>query len=262
MRSQQNIETRDRTGIVPSGRIAVLAAALLICTAFGAPAWAMQILSATDHAELRAEVSAHAVSRIALAHDRIARVIRGPDGFTVEHDAARGDLYLRPAASGAPDQAAAPASRPATLFIGTEKGFTYRLVLTVTGRDSAQVLIRNADAAAPVTGEDALRSDAHRSALVTLIRAVARREPLPGYVIEARAQEQAGTVTAIETWRGPRFSAHVVEAADGAPADAGEIAALFAPGIAAAWVSAPGSGPAGGRLAVVVQGSRYLGEPR
>ena len=73
VRPQPNIETRDRTGFVPSGRIAVLAAALLIYMASGTPAWAMQILSATDNAELRAEVSANAVSRITLADDRIAR---------------------------------------------------------------------------------------------------------------------------------------------------------------------------------------------
>ena len=56
----------------------------------------MQVLDAVDHAELDAEISGRAVSRIALAGDRIARIIRGPGGFVVEHDAARGDVYLRP----------------------------------------------------------------------------------------------------------------------------------------------------------------------
>ena len=187
-------------------------------------------------------------------------MIRSPDGFTVEHDAARGDLYLRPASI--PDQGAAAALRPVTLLIGTEKGFTYRLVLTVTERDSAQVLIHNADAFAPVTGEDALRSDAHRSTLVALIRAVARREQLPGYVIEAHAQEQAGTVTAIETWHGPSFIARILEVPMGTAIDAAELASLSGPRIAAAWLSTPGSGPAGGRLAVVVHGPENAGDER
>ena len=119
-------------------------AALLLAAIFlwsAAPASAMQILEAADHAELEAVISDRAVSRIALAGDRVARVIRGPDGFVVEHDASRGDVYLRPAGrSGVPRE-------PVTLFIGTRKGFTYRLTLRVAARDSAQILIRNAAAA-------------------------------------------------------------------------------------------------------------------
>ncbi|MXW90821.1 MAG: hypothetical protein F4Z47_03375, partial [Rhodospirillaceae bacterium] len=49
-----------------------------------------------------------------------------------------GDLYLRPA------NTAAAGHGPATLFIGTERGFTYRLTLTPSDRDAAQILIRNA----------------------------------------------------------------------------------------------------------------------
>ena len=63
-----------------------------------APAAGMQILDAADHAELSAEISGTAVNRIALDGDRIARVVRAPGGFAIEHDPARGDLYLRPAA--------------------------------------------------------------------------------------------------------------------------------------------------------------------
>ena len=46
-----------------------------------APASAMQILEAVDHAELEAVVSDRAVSRITLAGDRIARVVQGSRGF-------------------------------------------------------------------------------------------------------------------------------------------------------------------------------------
>ena len=74
---------------------AFLLAALLLWAA--APASAMQILDAVDHAELEAVISDRAVSRIALADDRVARVIRGPDGFVGgARQASRGDVYLRP----------------------------------------------------------------------------------------------------------------------------------------------------------------------
>ena len=44
-------------------------------------------LEAADHAELAAAISARGVNRIALHGDRIAKVVRSPDGFAVEHDA-------------------------------------------------------------------------------------------------------------------------------------------------------------------------------
>ena len=263
-------------------RLTGLGAALFIYMAHAAsPAAAMQILGATDHAELTAEISATSVNRVALAGDRISRVIRAPGGFTVEHDAKRGDLYLRPLSANDGGQPGYPGQSPVfgttaapetvTLFLGTEKGFTYRLSLAVTARDSAQILIRNPDAAALPKNDAISGSDPQVGALTRLIRSVARREPLAGYTIEAaaaRGQQSAGltattqTVTAIETWRGPRFTAEVVEVAASAPGDAAELASLFAPGVAAAWLSAPGSGPSGGRLAVVVREHGKTGDTR
>ena len=249
--------------------------ALLVCVPYlGAvtPARAIQILDAADHAELSAEISGSAVNRITLLRDRIARVIRAPGGFTVEHDAARGDIYLRPAAlsnSGiAAQMGQSPVPDTVTLFLGTERGFTYRLTLSVAMRDSAQVLIRNQDTSVAAGAE--LNSDPYQTELVALIRAAARREPLPGYVIEAHHAESASEnialtaganhhVTFIESWRGPRLTARVLSVPAGAFTDAAALGARFSPSIAAAWLAAPGGGPDGGRLAVVVHEGRYEG---
>ena len=220
-----------------------------------APAAAMQILDAADHAELSAEISATGVNRIALAGDRIARVVRSPGGYAVEHDAASGDLYLRPVAAEAAER------DPVTLFVGTEKGFTYRLTLTPSDRDSAQILIRNAavlprTAEAPGLAGPAARTGVHVAALVRLVRAVARRETLPGYAIARGARGSPAGLTPIETWRGPRLAAHVLEADRDGPDAAGLAGTIGAlPGIgrlAALWLAAPGTGPAGGRLVVAV----------
>ena len=83
------------TNIGSRPRAMLLALHILAMGALAAPvpALAMQILDAADHAELAAEISASNVNRIALAGDRIAKVVRSPDGFAVEHDAASGDLY-------------------------------------------------------------------------------------------------------------------------------------------------------------------------
>ena len=238
------------------GRIAAMAAALLIYMA-SASASAMQVLDAVDHAELEAEVSARAVSRIAVAGDRIARVVRGPDGFQAEHDPASGDLYLRPLAVRQDNGAArASAGSHAILFIGTEKGFTYRLALAVADRDSAQILIRNA-AAVSAVHDPVSEADPRIGALAGLVRAVANREPLPGYVIEAGSEAETadGDFAVAEVWRGRRFTAEVVEAGPDIP-DAAALAARMGSGVAAVWMAEPGAGLSDGRLAVIVRETR------
>ena len=188
------------------------------------------------------------MSRIALVEDRIARVVRSPGGFAAEHDPASGDLYLRPSAAGGADDG------PVTLFIGTEKGFTYRLALTPEDRESVQILIRNAAAVSAGDGGAANAGDPRVAALVRIVRAVARREPFAGYAIEAAPAGDAGAAAGlriVETWRGPRFTAHVAEV-NGAAGDAAALAGTM--NAAAAWLGAPGTGPAGGRIAVVVIG--------
>ena len=256
---------RGKTRRTSGGRLAAAAAvaAHLIYMAAAGPASAMQILEAADHGELAAEISATGVNRIALSHDRIRRVIRAPGGFVTEHDPETGELYLRPVAAGqGAEPEAADRGAPVILFIGTEKGFTYRLTLTPSDRDSAQILIRNgaaltraeAGAAVPATGADpriGVRGRPRVAALVGLIRAVARREPPAGYAIETGTGRVIGGLPVIETWRGPRLTAHVVEG-DGAVADAADLAGTMGVRAAAAWLAAPGSGPSGGRLAVIV----------
>ena len=249
--------------------VLLLATRLVLMSALLAPvpALAMQILEAADHAELAAEISATGVSRIALAGDRIARVVRTPDGYAVEHDAASGDLYLRPSA---PATSGDAAGDPVTLFVGTERGFTYRLTLTPSARGSAQILIRNA-AVSPdaATAVPAGRGSPHVAALVRLVRAVARRELLAGYEIHAGGPSPSG-LTPIETWRGPRFRALVFEAGRSAPAGgdgpaglAGTIGGLPGAGrVAALWLAAPGTGPKGGRLVVAVTEAAAPGTPR
>ena len=232
-----------------AGRFAaVLAATCLAFAASPGPAAAIQTLDATDHAELEAAVSATGVSRVALADDRIRRVIRSPGGFDVEHDAASGDLYLLPAEGPDPLPDGPPdAPLPVTLFLGTERGFTYRLTLTPDARPSAQVLIRNT-AAAEIPAAQASAGparDARVAELVRLVRAVARRERLPGYVVEPASGRRA-----IETWRGARFTAHVL-AAD-PDTEAAALAGRFGTGIAAVWVAAPRHRGTHERIAVVV----------
>ena len=249
MNMYRNATTRQPATGRRAGRLAaVLAAACIAFAALPGPAAAMQVLEATDHAELEAAVSATGVSRVALTHDRIQRVIRSPGGFDVEHDAASGDLYLRPAAGPeTPLDEPPDAPLPVTLFLGTERGFTYRLTLTPDAQPSAQVLIRNAAAAADPVARDAAGPvrDARVAELVRLVRAVARRERLPGYIVEPASGRRA-----VETWRGARFTARVLAA--GPDTEAGALARRFGTGVAAVWVASPPGSTDRERAAVVV----------
>ena len=258
------------TDIGSRPRAMLLALHILAMGALAAPvpALAMQILDAADHAELAAEISASGVNRIALHGDRIAKVVRAPDGFAVEHDPRSGDLYLRPSA---PDASGGATHDPVTLFVGTEKGFTYRLTLTPADRDSAQILIRNGEALPNVAKRTPSPGDgAHIAGLVGLVRAVARREPLPGYEILVSASRSASGLSLIETWRGPRFAALVFEAARPASSGADDAAGLAGTigghdgvgRVAALWLAAPGTGPSGGRLAVAVTETLSAGASR
>lgn len=232
-------------------------AAMLLAAIFlrAAPAAAMQILDAADHAELAAEISDRSVSRITLAGDRVARVVRGPDGFALEHDKSRGDLYLRPL------ERASGSRAPLTLFIGTAKGFTYRLTLKTAARGSAQILIRNASAMHPAESP-ALR-EGRVGAIVALVRAVVRREVLPGYVIHtASGTPRPEGISLLETWRGRRFTARVYEADSGPGDDPQALMQGLAPGAAALWTGKPESGPSGGRLAVAVLDTARAGVVR
>ena len=237
-------------------RAAALVAACVSAVLLPAPAVAIQTLEAADHAELEAAISATGVSRVALADDRIRRVIRSPGGFDVEHDAASGDLYLRPAEGTGPE-ADAGTALPITLFLGTERGFTYRLTLIPDARGTAQVLIRNA-AAAEAVGQAAAGPvrDARVAELVRLVRAAARRESLPGYVVDS---ESSGRQM-IETWRGSRFVAHVLTA--GPDTAAPVLAERFGTGVAAVWVAAPRDRVARERIAVVVTEPARVGIAR
>ena len=241
--------------------IAALGLLLLIHMGSSSTAWALQVLEASDHAELTAEISATDVNRIALDGDRVSRVIQSPGGFTVEHDPVRGDLYLHPDAAAvlepAPGNWPAPAGAPApvTLYVGTEQGFTYRLSLSAVSRDSAQILIRNAAIAAGSIDRTRTVSGDGRGELVSLILSVARREPFPGYVmipaLESMTHSEGGSV--VEVWRGPRFTARVLRTTARGVEDAEQLARRSGAHVVAAWMSAPGLGPNGERIAVLVE---------
>lgn len=247
---------------------APLFALLLPATAAIPQAAAPTVLDAADNAELRTEVAQNGPVRVALLGDRIGRVVQAPGGWTVEHDPDAGDIYLRrPAPHPQPAQPAGPVG-PAGIFIGSERGFTYRLELLPVLGGASQVLIRNPAAGIAKDPVSATAGESRVAEIAGLIRAVANRQPLPGYSV-ARVADQPGGMPGsppilangvgfpadaalLEIWRGARFEAIAVALGpDGASIDAAGLAGRFGPGVLAAWIDDVGT--PGARLAVVAR---------
>lgn len=239
------------------GNKAALAASLLLFLfaaggiaepASAAEPSATRILDAQDHAELDAGIAMDGVVRVALLDDRIARVIHAREGVSVEHDPDEGDIYIR-----LPEDGAGEAGSFA-LFVGSEKGFTYRLTLAPVPDGSAQLLIRNPATARGAADAAGAGGDTRITDITALIRAVASRELLAGYRIdrnsEQKLEEDGGAV--LEVWRGMRREAWLLALDETeASLDAQALAADFGPGVVAAWID--DAELAGARLAVIVR---------
>ncbi len=113
----------------------ILSAIVMAAVPFSAHA--LQIKQATENGQITAIVSAQEISRVSLSKDRI-RMVNGDPEVDITHDSETGDVYLKPAT--------APLTKPLNLFISTEKGFTYQLLLMPEKVPSEQIIIRNEDA--------------------------------------------------------------------------------------------------------------------
>ena len=251
--------------------------ASVVETAPAAQNQAPRVVTAADHAELRADIAQNGVVRVALLNDRIDRVVHAPGVWRVEHDTGAGDVFIRrlPQSTDTIESVEA-----AEFFVGSERGFTYSLKLRPVAGGASQLLIRNpaiedAEDATSATGIAArMTGDAHVADIAALIRAVANREALPGFLVERNgraghfeqgiesgspletelsspgsdALSQEG-LALLEVWRGARIEALVLSLGSAlasapahligpleTPVDAKTLARLFAPGVLAAWI--------------------------
>lgn len=214
----------------------MVSGALLATMATAAPAHALQIKQSADGAQVTATVSAREISRIALAQDRI-RMVNGDPDVDITHDEVSGDIYIKPAVT--------PLSKPLNLFVATEKGFTYQLLLLPENVPSEQILIRNADALAG--GAEAQAWEAQtpiHASVIEVMKAAAGIVPPPaGYVrkpVQGEAERQ-GALSILKTFEvtGVALQGVAVQVRNtGADAVTLTERDLFAPDQAAVWLPA------------------------
>lgn len=126
-------------------------------------AHAAQIRLAESDGEIAGIVSMREVNRIAVQDDRIRAVAKTPNGWAVEHDDITGDVFLIPQQ--------VKEKSPVNLFITTEGGHTFQLLLSPRDIPSEQILIRTlkTDLPANPSVRIELRKD-HLAELIRLMR--------------------------------------------------------------------------------------------
>lgn len=134
---------------------------------------ATQILNASSDAELSGVIAKDELSRIKVISDRIASVKSNEGMVEILDDVNLGEVYIRPSRS---------SEDPVNLFITTEKGYTYKLLLLPQSIPSEQVFIKNDDAVIASINEQIRTDDTYKEEIVALIKGMKSEAKVEGYI--------------------------------------------------------------------------------
>ena len=140
-------------------------------------AHADQHVPVSDGGEVQCYLAAKGITRISLVGDAFASSVRRPVGegqsdISVQSEPTRGDIYVS-VPDGFPGASL-------SFFAISRKGFTYKFRCTLTQTDAQQIFVEN-----PATGNgnDARSAAQVWEAPILLMKAMAARLPLTGYVV-------------------------------------------------------------------------------
>jgi conjugal transfer pilus assembly protein TraK len=135
---------------------------------------ALQIVEAIEGETVLARISARELTRITVERARV-RALTGLDGqLLVEKDEHTGSIFVRPV----------DAARPVNVFLGTDSGRTYALVLQPVDMPADTIVLRDRTLRPAGEGSALERSGAHETMVKRMVIALATGE-LPGD-LEAR----------------------------------------------------------------------------
>lgn len=200
---------------------------------WAAHAGAVQFRVSEGDAEIMAHVSKREITRIALRGDRISGVVGKQIGFRIEHDTNSGDMFLVP-------NDGADLVMPINLFLSSEAGHTYQLLLTPLDIPAEQIVI---------VGKPGPRADIdeapRREALATLVRAMINGDFLEHYTAVTPTlsdldyiSPQINAAEIIEVRQGAYFRG--LKVVIGTPGSAPRTPANLSPSAAATWLSKTG----------------------
>ena len=177
----------------------------LFLTMYTFEASATQILDASGDAELSGVIARDELSRIKVISDRIASVKSNEGMVEILDDAKLGEVYIRPSRS---------TNDPVNLFITTEQGYTYKLLLLPQSIPSEQVFIKNDEAVIKSIKEQTSTDDTYKEEIVALIKGMRGENKVEGYIRKLHTErKQIGKykLKKTATYRGKDLKGEVFE---------------------------------------------------
>lgn len=138
---------------------------------------AAQIKIASDNTEVIGKISQDEVNRVSLVHDRVAGVHTNQGSYEFINDEESGDVYIR----ALPDNYGAPFNG----FLTTEKGYSYKLLLTPIDVPSEQLFIKNPALVQADTPKHDKPILAYKQELIALITAMKQEALLSEYTVDS-----------------------------------------------------------------------------
>ncbi|MBR9871454.1 MAG: type-F conjugative transfer system secretin TraK [Gammaproteobacteria bacterium] len=147
---------------------------LMLATPLLSPA-APQIRVAENNSEVVAAISTDEPTRIHLVGDRIKSIKKKTGDFTVSNDNKTGDIYITPMKT-------VNTRKTINLFVVSEKGMTYQLLLTKTDMPGGQVFIKNVGANADLAYQWEIKTP-YKASAIRLYLSMSKGEHIPGYTV-------------------------------------------------------------------------------
>jgi len=163
---------------------------LLLSSALAAlPAYAQQVVEAEDNGAYQVRLSARELTRIVVENGRIRRIDGNEGEFIIQRDTKLGQAFVRPVVL----------DKPLNLFISTDSGRVYSLVMTPLDIPAHTVVLRERGAIRnAAVASTPQKAGSYEAGILRLINAMARNDP--GVQVEVKQDN-----TEIALWQGYRF---------------------------------------------------------
>jgi type-F conjugative transfer system secretin TraK len=151
---------------------------------------AEQIKVLSNDSEATAIVSNYDLTRIKIINDKIKKLRYNTGELSVAEDNTLGEIYIRPTNTSA--------KKNINLFLISERGYVYKLLLTPKKVPSEQIFIKHKNTQSTnwieqgdYNGDNNTLNfdDPYKSTTITLIKAMTNREPLNNFTIEERGNK-------------------------------------------------------------------------
>lgn len=156
----------------------VLCGLAIVATLAASPALATQTKQVTDNSEVQVTLSSVELSRITAPGDRIRQINFDAGLFAYKNDEQTGDIWLQVQAGKADPKRNVP---PASFYVITEKGFTYKLLATFKSVPSEQIVLMNPMAIGQKAADQWERKSPYQEAVIRLIQAMVNGDIVRGY---------------------------------------------------------------------------------